>query len=52
MKSPRACRNLEQIRAAVNAIDKEFVKLVEKIYRAIIAEFMRLHMAEHRLRRR
>jgi len=30
MKSPSACRNLDDIRAAVNAIDLEIVKLLGK----------------------
>ena len=30
MKSPRACRNLGDIRSAVNVIDREIVKLLGK----------------------
>jgi len=30
MKTPRACRNLEDVRAAVNAIDRDIVKLLGK----------------------
>ena len=30
MKSPKACRNLTDIRAAVNAIDRDFVGLLVK----------------------
>jgi isochorismate pyruvate lyase len=99
MKSPRACRTLEDVRTAVDAIDRELVKLlgkrtryamaalqfkadeqairhpnhieafhaarvqwatregvspdlVEKIYRAIVAESTRLHLAEFRRQRR
>lgn len=98
MKAPNACRNLEDIRGAVNTIDREIVKLlgkrkkyamaalrfktdvksigdpkhrrklfaqrrqwaarhdlsgkmVEKIYRAIVDESKRLHLAGFRARR-
>jgi len=30
MKTPSACRNLEDVRAAVNAIDRDIVKLLGK----------------------
>jgi isochorismate pyruvate lyase len=30
MKTPSACRNLEDVRAAVNAIDRDLVKLLGK----------------------
>jgi isochorismate pyruvate lyase len=99
MKTPRACRNLEDIRTAVNAIDREIVrllgqrkkyamaalqfkadlksigdpqhrrklfaqrrqwavrrdvseKMVDKIYRAIVAESKRMHLEGFRARRR
>lgn len=98
MKAPNACRNLEDIRGAVNTIDREIVKLlgkrkkyamaalrfktdlksigdpkhrrklfaqrrqwaarhgvsakmIEKIYRAIVDESKRLHLAGFRARR-
>ena len=99
MKTPRACRNLEDIRAAVNAIDRNIVKLlgqrkkyamaalqfktdlksigdpkhrrnlfaqrrqwaarhdvsekmVDRIYRAIVAESKRMHLEGFRARQR
>lgn len=39
MKSPRACRNLTDIRAAVNAIDRDIVKLLGKRTRYAEAAF-------------
>ncbi len=39
MKSPRACRNLTDIRAAVNAIDRNIVKLLGKRTRYAEAAF-------------
>jgi isochorismate pyruvate lyase len=98
MKSPRACRNLNDVRTAVNAIDRTIVKLlgqrkkyamaalqfktdvksigdpkhrrklfaqrkewaashdvsekmVEKIYRAVVDESKRMHLAGFRARK-
>jgi len=37
MKSPSACRNLEDVRSAVNAIDRDLVKLLGKRARYAMA---------------